>query len=284
VTPELAAAFRHCTAVVTGHDENFPVGSVLVSRRMRRYVHAVYAFARAADDFADEPEHEGYRLDRLDAWEARLDRCLAGRPEGPVFLALGETIRRFHLPDRPLRDLLDAFRQDCTVRRYARWDELLDYSRRSADPVGRIVLHLFGYRDREVHRASDAVCTALQLTNFWQDVAVDLRKDRIYLPEEDRRAFGVSEEGLFAGEPGPGYRPLIAALAARTRALFEEGRPLLRAVRGRLGLELRLVWLGGRRILDRGEAAGPAVFTDRPTLSGGERAALVARALLGAGA
>ncbi|HEX6850428.1 MAG TPA: squalene synthase HpnC [Candidatus Polarisedimenticolaceae bacterium] len=275
----LEAAYDHCRAVARGHYENFPVASLAVPARIRPHVCAVYAFARSADDFADEAEHEGRRLERLDAWEAELDRALAGTTSDPVFLALGDTIRRFDLPDRLLRDLLDAFRQDCRVRRYARFEDLLDYSRRSANPVGRLVLLLFGERDEAKALRSDAICTALQLTNFWQDVAVDLEKDRIYLPEEDRLRHGVTEAALREGRVDDAFRALMAEMTARTRDLYAEGAPLLDAVRGRLRLELRLVVAGGTRILHRLESGGYDVFRRRPRLALADWAAIGARAL-----
>ncbi len=274
-------AYAYCEAVARAHYENFPIASLAVPRRLRPHVCAIYAFARAADDFADEVAHDGRRLEQLDRWEAQLLRCIDGRADHPVFVALGDTIAGFDLPAALFRDLLDAFRQDCRVRRYASWDDLLDYCRRSANPVGRLVLRLFGFDDDERLRLSDAVCTALQLTNFWQDVAVDLRNDRIYLPADDRGRFGVTEEDLRSGRLHEGLRALLLEMIERTRRCFEEGRPLLGKLHGRLGLEIRLTWLGGNRILDRIEAMGCDVFRARPALTAGDKAALGVRALLG---
>jgi squalene synthase HpnC len=275
----LDEAYAYCAAVARAHYENFPVGSRLADRRLRPHVHAVYAFARAADDFADEAAWADRRVERIDAWEARLDRCLAGRADHPVFVALGDTIRRFGLQDRPFRDLLSAFRQDCRVRRYGSFEDLLDYSRRSANPVGRIVLHLFGHRDPESAERSDALCTALQLTNFWQDVAVDWAKDRVYLPRTDMGRWRVTEDDLHAGRVDERFVGLMREMIARTRALYDEARPLLGGVRGGLGLELHVVWLGGTRILDKIERAGCDVFRRRPSLSRPEVLWLAARAL-----
>lgn len=280
----LERAYAHCVAVARGHYENFPVASLAVPRALRPHVCAVYAFARGADDFADEAAFEGSRIERLDAWEASLDRALAGRADDPVFVALAETVRRFEIPVPLLRDLLDAFRQDCRVRQYPDWDAIVDYARRSANPVGRIVLWLFGHRDAERAARSDAICTALQFTNFWQDVSVDLAKDRIYLPEDARARHGVSEADMRDGRLHDGLRTLVAEMCARTRVLYDDGRPLLSMVSGRLALELRLVWLGGRRVLDRVESAGSDVFVRRPRLGLADRAALFARAALGAAA
>jgi phytoene synthase len=277
----LDEAYAYCEAVARAHYENFPVASRLVPRRMRPHVCSLYAFARAADDFADEAAYDGRRLQELDRWDAQLTRCVRGEADHPVFLALGETVRNLELPVRLLRDLLDAFRQDCRVRRYESWDDVLGYCRLSANPVGRLMLRLFGHADEHKDLLSDSICTALQLANFWQDVAVDLRKDRIYIPLEDLRCFGVTEADLAQGRMHDGLRALMHELVARTRRMFEDGRPLLLALQGRLGMEIRAVWLGGRRVLDRIETRGCDVFTSRPRLTRWDRTATITRALVG---
>jgi hydroxysqualene synthase len=256
-------AFAYCEGRVRSHYENFPVG-LFVSRDKRRYVHALYAFARAADDFADEAMYEGHRQEKLDEWEARLHACYRGVAEDPIFLALGETVRRLQIPEALLLDLLSAFRQDTVKNRYESWDELLDYCRRSADPVGRLVLLVFGYQDPELPPLSDAICTALQLANHWQDVAVDLRKDRIYIPRELLKGHGLGEWDLNAGRVNDGFRAMMGDLVCRTRALFAKGRPLCDRVGRDIRFEMRLTWLGGSRILDRIEAVGHDVFRRRP--------------------
>jgi squalene synthase HpnC len=257
-------AFAHCEARVRAHYENFPVG-LFVPRAKRPYVHALYAFARAADDFADEPMYEGMRAEKLDQWEARLHAAYEGRAEDPIFIALGETVRRLDIPKGLLLDLLSAFRQDTVKNRYDTWEELLDYCRRSADPVGRLVLLVFGYRDApDLLPLSDAICTGLQLANHWQDVAIDLRKDRVYVPKELRDRYGVGEWDLNAGKVTDGFRALMAELIRRTRALFDRGRPLCNRVGRDLRFEMRLTWLGGVSILDRIEEAGYDVFRRRP--------------------
>lgn len=276
-----AAAFHYCEGLAREHYENFPVASRLVPAHLRPFVWSIYAFARMADDFADEPEFAGQRLERLNDWERRLEQCMEGRPDHPVFVALEQTIRIFELPPRWLRDLLDAFRQDCRVSRYETWDELLDYCRRSANPVGRMMLHLFDYRDEDRGRCADAICTGLQLTNFWQDVAVDWKKDRVYLPAADCRRHGVDPGDLERGGADGRFRSLLAELIQRTRACFEQGRPLLRQVRGRFALELRCVWLGGMRILDKIEAVDYDVFNRRPRLGRSDVARLTGRAFWG---
>jgi phytoene synthase len=256
-------AFAFCEARVRSHYENFPVG-FFVPRDKRRYVHALYAFARAADDFADERLYEGMRQEKLDQWEKRLHAAYRGEAEDPIFVALGETARRVSIPKELLLDLLSAFRQDTVKNRYETWEEVIDYCRRSANPVGRLVLLVFGYRDPELPLLSDAICTALQLANHWQDVAIDLQKDRIYVPRELMRRFGVGEWTLNAGTVDDGFRALMGELLVRTRALFSEGRPLCDKVGRDLRFEMRLTWLGGSRILDRIEAVGYDVFRRRP--------------------
>jgi len=257
-------AFAHCEARVRAHYENFPVG-LFVPRDKRRYVHALYAFARAADDFADEPIYEGSRRQRLDEWESRLHTAYRGEAEDPIFVALGETVRRLEVPKPLLLDLLSAFRQDTLKSRYETWDELRDYCRRSADPVGRLVLLVFGYRDPSLLPLSDAICSGLQLANHWQDLGIDLKKGRLYVPRELLERFGVEEWDLNASRVGDAFRGLMGELVSRTRELFERGRPLCDRVGSDLRFELRLTWLGGRGILDRIETAGYDVFRRRPS-------------------
>ena len=270
-------AFAVCEQRVRGHYENFPVG-LFVPKPKRRYVHALYAFARAADDFADEKVHEGMREEKLAQWEARLHAAYEGQAEDPIFMALGETVRRLQIPKPLLLDLLSAFRQDTVKNRYETWDELLDYCRRSADPVGRLVLLVFGYEDPALPPLSDAICTALQLANHWQDVAVDLRKERIYIPRELLRLHGVNEWDLNAGRVDDAFRALMRDLVARARELFAKGRPLCDRVGQDLRYEMRLTWLGGSGILDRIEAAGYDVFRRRPAYGLGGKLGLAWRA------
>ncbi len=229
---------------------------------------ALYRFARGADDAADEGDlSPAARYAALDGYAAVLDAIAAGTaPEGWDDLALAVTTHR--LPLALLHDLLDAFRQDVRVKRYAGYAELLDYCRRSANPVGRLVLHLYGAADDANCAQSDAICTALQLINFWQDVAIDWRKDRVYLPQEDLVRFGVTEAQIAAGRYDTSWRALMAFETARTRALLESGRPLVRALPLRLALELAGVLAGGHRILDAIDAVGGDVFAHRPRLRG----------------
>jgi squalene synthase HpnC len=256
-------AFAHCEARARAHYENFPVG-LFVPKPRQKYVHALYAYARAADDFADEPMYEGMRTEKLDQWEARLHAAYAGEAEDPIFIAIRETVRELSIPKAYLLDLLSAFRQDTVLQRYETWDQLLDYCRRSANPVGRLVLLIFDERDPALLPLSDDICTGLQLANHWQDLAIDLARGRLYVPRELRDRFGVKEWDLNAGRTSPEYLALMGELAARTRALFARGRPLCDRVGRGLRFEMRLTWLGGSRIVDRLEAAGFDVFRRRP--------------------
>ena len=269
----MVTAYAYCEAIARAHYENFPVASHLLPAFMRPHVAAVYAFARIADDFADEgTEPRDARIDALDRWDRRLHAAAAGEqdPGGPhpqVFEALARTIRDRRIPVALLSDLLSAFRQDVTVTRYTTWADLLDYCRRSANPVGRLVLRIAGYEDERLNEASDAVCTALQLTNFWQDLERDYAKGRIYVPDEIRTRAGAREDDLAARRLSPEWRVSLEEAARRTRALFETGRSVCDEVRGRLRWELRATWLGGVRILDKLEAVHFDVFSRRPALS-----------------
>ena len=270
-------AFAYCEARTKAHYENFPVG-LFVPRARRPYVYAIYTFARAADDFADEPIYEGVRQQKLEQWEALVEAAYRGQAEGPIFVALAETVRRLEVPKQLLLDLLSAFKQDTVKDRYASWEELIDYCRRSANPVGRLVLHVFEQRDPALPPLSDAICTALQLANHWQDAAIDYARGRIYLPEDLQRRHGVGSFDFSSGRVSDGWRGLMAELIARTRSLFAEGRPLCDAVGRELRFEMRLTWLGGSSILDRIEAVGGDVFARRPHHGALDKARLAWRA------
>jgi hydroxysqualene synthase len=274
----VADAYAYCERMARGHYENFPVASRFVPERLRRHVWALYAFARSADDFADEPRYAGRRAEALDFWEEQLERAFHGDAEHPVFVALKDTIERCELPITPLRDLLTAFRMDLGVSRYVTFAALQNYWTHSAYPVGRLVLAIFGYRDASLVRYSDEICAALQLTNFLQDVGVDLAKDRIYLPEEDLRHFGVTEETIYARRMTPELANLMRFEVARARSMFERGRPIIDKVGRELGFELAMIFQGGSTILDKIEAVGYDVFRRRPTLGAADKAKMVARA------
>lgn len=274
----LTEAYDHCREVAR-HYENFPVGSRLIPRRLRPHVHAVYAFARTADDYADEPGiPDGLRTALLENWESQLLQCVWRKPQHPVFIALKDTIQKFNLPISLFQDLIYAFRIDVNSPPYERFEDLLGYCRLSADPIGRLVLLLFGYRDREQHGLSDRICSALQLANFWQDLSVDLRRGRSYLPLSDLAATGLSIDDLLNGRSNEAYREMMARLVGRTRDLFREGEPLCRRVGRNLRWELNFIWLGGNAILDRIEAADYDVFTRRPVLSSMTKFGLALRA------
>jgi len=353
----LADAYAACARLAAAHYENFPVASRLVPSGMRPHIAAVYAFARVADDFADE---DGYTLAErhalLEDWHRRLLRAAgsqiagtevpaphrpvpaarqpacrslepASRSQEPaftpqrrhgverpvevrpglqpaasesrnvrqrsenvkpglqsgrtavdpdlIFLALAHTMKSCSLEVGLFEDLLSAFRQDTVVKRYATWDDVLDYCRRSANPVGRLVLRIAGYRDPDLDRSSDALCTALQLTNFWQDLAVDWRRGRLYIPLAERDAAGARDVDLDAARITPAWQAVLGQATARTRELFERGRPVCDGVHGRLMYELRLTWLGATRILDRLEASRFDVFERRPSLRAADAPRLV---------
>jgi squalene synthase HpnC len=251
------------------HYENFPVASILLPGRLRPAVEAIYAFARSADDLADEgdalPEQ---RLAALKAYEDALTNIeQGGVHHAPMFERLAQVIREFELPVKPMHDLLSAFKQDVVVSRYATYDELLDYCARSANPVGNLMLHLYGAADEENLRDSDAICTALQLINFLQDVAIDLHKERIYIPLEDLNRFAISPAALDHASARPRWRSMMKFEVERTRALMLSGAPLALRLKGRIGFELRMVVQGGLRILDAIEAAEYDVFLHRPKLT-----------------
>lgn len=264
------------------HYENFPVASWLLPARLRAPIEAIYGFARGADDIADEGDASAaQRLEGLGRYGRALDAIERGEtPAETPFAGLAAAVRAHGLPIALLRDLLDAFAQDVTRQRYRTYGELLDYSRRSANPIGRLVLHCMGSnQDPDFLRHSDAICSALQLTNFWQDVAVDWRKGRVYIPGEDMQRFGVDEEDIARARADERWRALMAFECDRTRALLVSGWPLARALPGRLGLEIRATVHGSATILDKIDAVGGDVFRHRPTLGKWDWARMVTTAL-----
>lgn len=250
------------------HYENFPVASFVLPARLRAPIAVIYAFAREADDIADEGDAPpDVRLADLAERSVELDRIERGEPpRTALYAALAGVVRDFRIPLVPFRDLLDAFRQDVTKTRYASFDEVLDYCRRSANPVGRLLMHLFGDATERHLAMSDAICTSLQLINFLQDVAIDHRRGRVYLPRDSLARFGVTESQIGDARVDAAWRALMAFEIGRTRDLLVAGAPLGHAMRGRIGLELRLIAASGGRILDRIEAVGGDVFRHRPTL------------------
>lgn len=266
------------------HYENFPVASVLLPRRLRGAVADIYRFARSADDIADEGDQDdSARLEALAAYRAELHHIATGGAGSPelagVFKPLAGTIARHQLPITPFYDLLSAFEQDVSVKRYADSPTLLDYCSRSANPVGTLILHLYGAATPQNLRESDAICTGLQLVNFWQDVRVDWHKGRVYLPQEALRRHGVSEDDISACRLTPEWTALMKDEIGQTRALLHSGAPLARRLRGRIGLELRLVVQGGLRILERIEQARYDVFMNRPELGAKDWGVMLWRAI-----
>ncbi len=273
---DLARAYAHCERLARAHYENFPVASRLLPARMRPHIAAIYAFARAADDFADEPGiPDAERFCLLDIWHDFLTKGashLSAKSAShlfrtdEIFLALHHTIRACRLPLPLFEDLLSAFRQDITTKRYATWADLLDYCRRSANPVGRLVLRVAGHDDARLDAASDALCTALQLANFWQDLERDWTHGRLYVPLDVREAAGATDDDLDARRMTAEWRAALSEVTRCTRDLFAAGRPVCDGVSGRLRWELRLTWLGGSRILDTLERERFDVFHRRPSL------------------
>lgn len=281
MSDELARAYAACAAFAESHYENFPVASRLLPASMRPHVAAVYAFARVADDIADEGDAAPpVRQARLHDWQLRLHEAAAGRtiasgPHRHVFLALGHSIRALHLPIELFDDLLSAFAQDTTTTRYDSWTDLFDYCRRSANPVGRLVLRIGGYGDAAMDRSSDALCTALQLTNFWQDLGRDWRAGRLYVPREVSAASGARERDLDDGRVTAAWIDALGRCVERTRACYAQGRHVCDGVRGRLRLELRLTWLGGVTILDRIDRGRAALLQTRPTIGAADLPSLL---------
>lgn len=276
---ELLRAYAYCESIAKAHYENFPTASRLLPAHLRPHIAAVYAFARTADDFADEPGRQATeRLRLLRDWRDKLHNPSDRSYE---FIALHATIKQFKLPMQLFDDLLNAFVQDVSTTRYATWADVLDYCRRSANPVGQIVLRISGYQDARLDAASDAVCTALQLTNFWQDLAVDWSRGRLYVPEEIWRAHRADMGSLDAKYMTSAWQGALSECGKRTRALFERGRPVCDGVSGRLRYQLRATWLGGRRILDRLERTGYDVFRfGRPKLGAADALVIACGTLL----
>ena len=263
------------------HYENFPVASWLLPARFRPPIEAIYAFARGADDIADEGElSDAARLRGLKRYQDALDEIeRGGSPTEAPFARLAEAVRDYGLPIPLLRDLIDAFSQDVVKKRYETFAELLDYSRRSANPIGRLLLHLFRMSDGTSTRNSDLICSSLQFINFWQDVAVDWKKGRVYIPQEDLRQFGVEERQIAEERVDENWSRLMAFQCKRARDMLRAGAPLGRSLPGRLGLEIRATVQGGMAILDRIEGANGDVFHHRPVLRRRDWVKIVAKAL-----
>lgn len=277
----VADAERYTRRLATGHYENFNVVSWLLPKRLHQHFYNLYAYCRWADDLGDEVADPQRALELLTWWEDELRACYAGKPAHPVFVALAGTIRACEIPMEPFADLLVAFRQDQTVKRYATWDDMIGYCRYSANPVGRLVLYLCGYRDRERQRLSDATCTALQLANFWQDVSRDLEKGRIYIPLDALHAHGLEFQDIESRRFSEKYASLMRDLVVRTRALFAEGMPLAASVAPDLRVDIEMFSRGGMAVLDAIERARYNTLQKRPSIGKGTQAMLLGRALIG---
>jgi len=276
----LEVAQKYTRWLATHHYENFNVVSWLLPKALHQHFYNVYAYCRWADDLGDEVPDAARALELLDWWERELDACYEGKPSHPVFVALRQTIIAKDIPKQPFADLLKAFRQDQTVKHYPNWDAVLGYCMYSANPVGRLVLYLCGYRDEQRQLLSDATCTALQLANFWQDVSRDLEIGRIYIPLDAAAAQGLSEADIVERRFDERFVGLMKDLIARTRLLFAEGKPLAKMVDGRLSVDLEMFTRGGLAVLDAIEAMGYDTLHHRPAVSKLKQAALLGRTLV----
>jgi squalene synthase HpnC len=279
--PSEAEAREYCRRLARSHYENFSVASWFLPGPLRQHFFNVYAYCRISDDLGDEVGDTAASLQLLDQWETELDACYDGHPRHPVFVALAETVRKFEIPKHEFTDLLTAFRQDQTVARYETFNDLLGYCHYSANPVGHLVLYLCGCHDSERQLLSNCTCTALQLANFWQDVSADFAKGRIYLPLEDLRRFGISEEVIRDGENTTEFREMLKFEVERAREWFAQGLPLIAKVDHALAIDIDLFSRGGQEILNAIERQHYAVLGRRPAISKVRKLALVARAALG---
>jgi len=273
--PSLAEAREYCRRLATGHYENFSVVTWFLPKRLHQHFYAVYAYCRISDDLGDEVGNAQTSLRLLDAWHEELNACYEGRPKHPVFVALAETVRECNIPKQPFADLLTAFRQDQTVTRYQTFEDLLGYCLNSANPVGRLVLYVCGYRDPELQQLSDYTCTALQLANFWQDVTVDYEKDRIYLPLQDLRRFKVTEQQIADHRFDENFRELMQFEVARARDWFAMGEPLAGRLDRELAIDIELFTRGGQEILHAIQQQGYDVLKARPAIPKSKKLALV---------
>lgn len=273
--PSLAGARAYCRRLATSHYENFSVVTWFLPKKLHEHFYAVYAYCRISDDLGDETGNPQTSLRLLDAWEEELNACYQGHPRHPVFVALAETVKACDIPKKPFADLLTAFRQDQTVLRYERFEDLLGYCTNSANPVGRLVLYVCGYRDEELQRLSDYTCTALQLANFWQDVTVDWAKGRVYLPLEDLRNFHVEEHQIANRQFTREFHSLMKFEVARARDWFALGLPLANRVDKQLGTDIELFTRGGQEILKAIERQNYDVLKARPVIAKRRKISLV---------
>lgn len=279
--PTLAEARLYCERLARTHYENFSVATWFLPARLRQHFFNVYAYCRISDDLGDEVGDAKQSLELLDQWETELNACYEGSPRHPVFVALTETVKQCNIPKHEFSDLLTAFRRDQTITRFETFQDVLGYCRYSANPVGHLVLYLCGYSDEERQQLSDYTCTALQLANFWQDVHVDYGKGRIYLPLEDLKRFGVSEDDIEQRRATVGFLDMMRFEVERAWQWFERGLPLAKKVGKELAVDIELFSRGGQEILNAIERQGFDVLRKRPVISRGRKLLLVARAAAG---
>jgi len=276
--PSLQEAQQYCARLAHSHYENFSVVTWFLPKHLHQHFYNVYAYCRISDDLGDEVGDASQSLALLDEWQAELEQCYSGVPRHPVFVALRQTVKECEIPQHEFADLLTAFRQDQTTTRYATFEDVLGYCRYSANPVGHLVLYVCGYRDVERQQLSDYTCTALQLANFWQDVAVDYGKGRIYLPLEDLAKHGVAESDIVERRPTPQFLDMMKFEVARAREWFQRGLPLATRVDKHLALDIELFSRGGLEILSAIERRNYDVLSQRPVISKPRKLWLVARA------
>ncbi|MCE9580858.1 MAG: squalene/phytoene synthase family protein [Deltaproteobacteria bacterium] len=279
-TLELDACYRYCEALCRARHHNYPVASFFARSLLRKHIWAIFAFARVADDFADEPAYAGRRARELDRWEEQLHQAYFGAaPTHPVFVALADTVKTCALPITEFTALLSGFRTDLDAHRFATFSELRAYTAQAAEPVARLLLYVAGYRAPELHAYAEDLATGLAFARLLQDMPADWERGRIYVPVEDLRHFGVSEADIASRRATPAIGALVRYEVARTRALFERARPLVDVIGADLAVELALMWHGGMRILDKIAAAGPNLLADRPRLGRADKALVVTRAV-----
>jgi squalene synthase HpnC len=281
VAPSLEESRVYCERLAKSHYENFSVATWFLPARLRQHFYNVYSYCRIADDLGDEVGDARQSLELLDLWETELRACYSGSPKHPVFVALTDTVRKFGIPQQEFSDLLIAFRQDQTVTRFPTFDDVVGYCRYSANPVGHLVLYLCGYSDSERQQLSNHTCTALQLSNFWQDVVRDYEKGRIYFPQEDLHRFGVTEDDIAQRRATPQFIELMKFEVQRTREWFSRGLPLPEKVSSELAVDILLFSRGGQEILNAIEKQGFDVLRRRPVISKPRKLWLVARAAAG---
>jgi squalene synthase HpnC len=278
-TLELDACYRYCEALCRARHHNYPVASMFARSALRKHIFALFAFARVADDFADEAAFEGRRARELDRWEEQLHAAYRGNAEHPVFVALADTVDKFSLPITEFTELMSGYRTDLERHRYSTFSELRSYTRLAAEPVGRLLLYIGGYRAPELHAYAEDLATALAVARLIQDVPADWQRGRVYLPAEDLRHFGVSEADIEHRRVTTAVGSLVRYEVARTRALFERARPVVDIVGADLAVELALTWHGGMRILEKIESVGARLFAERPSLGTSDKAIVLARAV-----